>query len=744
MSLAYDILYAQKCRSTHHKIAMDALLKLRTDDRQRWIDLFIYYIDWYLDGAKAPDTKFKDFRNHVLHVNENYWGGACQAAQTWYDKTVDLFRRRDWPAAVYSAGVLSHYFTDPFQPFHTGQSEAEGVVHRAEEWSICKSYDSLRRLIEGTLGYPEWEIPEGDDWLAQMIRRGAEQGHEHYEICIDHYNIDLGSRNPPAGLDDEIRERIASQIALATVGFARVLERIIVGGGATADTVPVILTLGLSTLNMPVQAVRDFVTERGERIRVAEMYAEFKANGKVVNTLPEDDRAIRKAYAAEVLQVPVAALDAEKIRSPGSKHNTYEPRVPAAKKQTQYGRRRYNIHGQPIDEQGEIFRRVDPPATKSLAKAVIMPRATATVAPRRQLVSAISKTKSFESEDIENGATTATLSEPKAELHEKLETNQPTARKLADLREGIDSNKSATLFDHGGRGSKGSGGSLPLAASELSRTKAAIGSSPFVPQKPTRVDVAPNPITLDGPLAKKETVNEVVKAEAARAAAVLEKILQPEVKESAKSEIKDPLTPAAESKIASLLGRPMVPAESAKAPAATSTAAVPAAPTPKIESPPSPASPLSAAARSRRFKHYLELDDDLEAAPSIGNKSAARFTKIGIRSVREFLQADPEELADKLDLRHMPAALLRDWQTQARLNVAIPNLRGHDAQILVGCGLQEAKEVASATAETLYDFVKEYVSSTEGQRVLRGSQPPDLAEVKEWIEWAQDARPIAL
>ena len=95
MSLAYDILYSQKCRSTHHKLAMDALLKLRMDDRQRWVDLFIYYIDWYLEGAKAPDTSFKDFRNHVLHVGDNYWGGACKTARKWYDKTVDLFQRRD-------------------------------------------------------------------------------------------------------------------------------------------------------------------------------------------------------------------------------------------------------------------------------------------------------------------------------------------------------------------------------------------------------------------------------------------------------------------------------------------------------------------------------------------------------------------------------------------------------------------------------------------------------------------------
>ena len=82
-----------------------------------------------------------------LHVQDNYWGGAVKTAQLWYKLTVDALKLGDWKEAAYSAGVLSHYVSDPFMPFHTGQTEAEGKVHRACEWSIAQSYVELRNIL---------------------------------------------------------------------------------------------------------------------------------------------------------------------------------------------------------------------------------------------------------------------------------------------------------------------------------------------------------------------------------------------------------------------------------------------------------------------------------------------------------------------------------------------------------------------------------------------------------------------
>ena len=57
-----------------------------------------------------PDAKFKDFKNHVLHVAEGEWGGAADKATEWYANAVDHLRKRQWSKAAYALGVLSHYY----------------------------------------------------------------------------------------------------------------------------------------------------------------------------------------------------------------------------------------------------------------------------------------------------------------------------------------------------------------------------------------------------------------------------------------------------------------------------------------------------------------------------------------------------------------------------------------------------------------------------------------------------------
>ena len=56
---------------------------------------------------------------------------------------VDGAQNQSWHEAVYAAGIMSHYYTDPIHPFHTAQSPAENNIHRAVEWSISKSYGAL-------------------------------------------------------------------------------------------------------------------------------------------------------------------------------------------------------------------------------------------------------------------------------------------------------------------------------------------------------------------------------------------------------------------------------------------------------------------------------------------------------------------------------------------------------------------------------------------------------------------------
>ena len=216
MSLLLNVITASHARSTHHKLALDALTHLQGADSGRWTDMILSQHVAYLQGSKAPDDDFKDFKNHVLHVRENYWGGAVTSANHWYGQMIDHLRAAEWKEAAYAAGVLSHYYSDPLMPFHTGQTESEGAVHRAAEWSVTKSYEKLRDLIRQELGgYPQIPIPSAQDWLSEMVRSGARMSNQYYEVLIDHYNLELGVRNPPAGLDRVAQEAVARCLAHA-------------------------------------------------------------------------------------------------------------------------------------------------------------------------------------------------------------------------------------------------------------------------------------------------------------------------------------------------------------------------------------------------------------------------------------------------------------------------------------------------------------------------------------------------
>jgi hypothetical protein len=225
MSLLFRIVYAIHANGTHHKLALDALRHLKSEHAERWQRLMLQQHEPYLYGSKAPDTVFKDFRNHVLHVRDGYWGGALDQVEHWYAKLIVALKSASWEQAAYTAGVLSHYYTDPIQPFHTAQSEAENNIHRAAEWSISKSYDELRRLGDASETAIEVQVNDEPDWLRDLVCQGAEIANRHYEKLIAHYDFNRGVVDPPAGLDTQSRQLIADLLIYAATGFAAVLDR---------------------------------------------------------------------------------------------------------------------------------------------------------------------------------------------------------------------------------------------------------------------------------------------------------------------------------------------------------------------------------------------------------------------------------------------------------------------------------------------------------------------------------------
>lgn len=328
MRLLEQLVYTTACRSTHHRLAVKALLLMKAPEAERWRDLFLCEHAALLEGAKALDDRFKDFKNHVLHVRDGFWGGAVDAAEAWRGRAVAALRCRLWSQAAYALGVMSHYVVDPLHPFHTAQSVAENVIHRALEWSVSRSFDSLWAELEAAGGPPVITAPEGDIWLAQLIREGAIEANAHYDALIDHYDFAAGRRDPVKGLDTALRGIAAHLIGRAAATLACAFEGVIAEAGVSPPQTNTFVASLMTGAAAPGHLVLAGLEDLSARRQVGAMYAEFVRTGKIRATLPEDDRAVHALYAEEVLKTPLSNLDCEWPRPIGTAHGQPAPMAP--------------------------------------------------------------------------------------------------------------------------------------------------------------------------------------------------------------------------------------------------------------------------------------------------------------------------------------------------------------------------------------------------------------------------------
>lgn len=161
-----------------------------------------------------------------------------------------------------------------------------------------------------------------------------------------------------------------------------------------------------------------------------------------------------------------------------------------------------------------------------------------------------------------------------------------------------------------------------------------------------------------------------------------------------------------------------------------------------IARPVEPAAEAAASGETPRepLRFFLKASDPIVDAPSIGPKTAERFQAIGLETVGQLLEVEAGEAARQINYRRITAELVQSWQQQTELVCRVPNLRGHDAQILVACEVVSAEQLAQQDATTLNAQVQAYIGSVEGKRTLRGAKTPELAEVSAWIRWARHAR----
>jgi hypothetical protein len=290
MSALHSILRTTHCCSTHHYFAIDALPMVQTDAGKRLVSLLLRHHRRYLNGATDPDTRFRDFQNHVVHVTDGYWGGAPRVAHQWYDRLQRYLREHRYSDAAHAAGVLSHYFTDPMQPLHTQQCERERVLHRPIEWSIANAYDEILCCWREDELRVVFQLSGGPAWLGEAILHGARFANRRYRQLLEGYDLETALTDPAAALNDNLKGSMSELFGLAITGWARVLERAAADAeairGCALPNASMTLPTLVAVLRAPLRRWTRQTAFRREQRAVRQLVEEFRATGDLQKHLP--------------------------------------------------------------------------------------------------------------------------------------------------------------------------------------------------------------------------------------------------------------------------------------------------------------------------------------------------------------------------------------------------------------------------------------------------------------------------
>ena len=146
--------------------------------------------------------------------------------------------------------------------------------------------------------------------------------------------------------------------------------------------------------------------------------------------------------------------------------------------------------------------------------------------------------------------------------------------------------------------------------------------------------------------------------------------------------------------------------------------------------------------RDTVLRFYLHRHSPVEDAPEIGPKMARKLERIGIKTVSDLLAGKADEMARRLQTKRVRTRNIRDWQMQSELMCRVPQLRGHDVQILVACGIKTPEQIASMSPDELFAIVQPFSETRKGERIIRSGRKPDFEEITDWIHWSKQSRQL--
>lgn len=293
MELVYLIALKSMSRSVHHKVAVEALQLIDSN----WRKLFLKKVQKYLEGSKAPDKKFHDFMNHVYHVHQQ-WGGAPKSVEKWYSELVKQLKDKNWDNAVYAAGVLSHYYADVSHPFHTAQTKAEARIHSYTEFGGAEIF---QKKIHPNLKLQLYNVDNVKDFTIKL----ANKSFDYYTEFLEEFDTTKAANYKwGKAYNQQLVEITTELLSEAISGYASLLQKAILEAQVEPPRTSLFLKSFVEILKIPIYWILRKL-DKAEKKRITKaIETEYKATGKVYDSLSDDDRTIVKEYDKAKKQHP--------------------------------------------------------------------------------------------------------------------------------------------------------------------------------------------------------------------------------------------------------------------------------------------------------------------------------------------------------------------------------------------------------------------------------------------------------
>ncbi len=136
----------------------------------------------------------------------------------------------------------------------------------------------------------------------------------------------------------------------------------------------------------------------------------------------------------------------------------------------------------------------------------------------------------------------------------------------------------------------------------------------------------------------------------------------------------------------------------------------------------------------------LLADDPVERFPVLGADDQGIFGRLGIRTVGDLIEAEPETIASGIGRQEVTPPVVELWQSHAALLTFVPHLDLEQAQLLTVVGIFRPEQLAAANARELTSSIGQYQASPAGERARKRLGSVSNETVAQWIADAAASR----